>query len=197
MKSRNNERTKKKKTDKSKYVNAIVNIIKKLQSSSGSQRKMFMSKVKKQFNLDDKERWVITKLRMILFRMKVGVELLQIKSKEERKVTKPHKSMSQKETILMKAQRLKEKNDKILSGNVRTIQKSNEKTGTKSRFPKNFSEETRKPRQRLEDKQLAKLRTVQFDDDQYMTEYKRKNMFNSSKLEFMRSLNLVPTVVCL
>ena len=183
MKSRNVERPcpEKKRTDKPKYVNAVVNIIKKLQSSSGSQRKMFMSKVKKQFNLDDKERWVITKLRMILFRMKVDVEVLQIKTKEDRKVTKPHKSMSQKETILMKAHRLKEKKDEMFSVNVRT----------KSRSSKNISEKTRKHRQRLEDKQLAKLRSLQFDDDQYMTEDTTKDMFHSSKLEFMRSLSLI------
>ena len=182
------------KTKESRGIKAIVNIIKKLQSSSGTKREGFISKVKKQFNLDDQERSVITKLRMILFRMEADIDILQICSKTQSKNVKL--KSSQTETILMKAQRLKAKKKELLAGNVRKMHKINDRKGATD-APHNISENTRKPRQRLEEKQLAKLRTVEYDDDNSKPSCTRKDGFHSSKLEFMRSLNLVPNIVCL
>ena len=182
---------------KSRYIQAIVNIIKKLKSSSGSQREKFISKVKKQFNFDDKEKWVVTKLRMILFRLEVDVQLLQIKSRKgceaiNKKQCQPN---IQKETILMKAQRLKEKKDNILAGKDRKVQKSKTNGSTKVSPQRTSSAKIRKPRQSLEDKQLAKLRSVQLATEKSEPGITRQDIFHTSKLEFMRSFNLVPTVV--
>ena len=183
------------KTKESRGIKAIVNIIKKLQSSSGSKREGFISTVKKQFNLDVQERWVLTKLRMILFRMEADVDILQIRSKTQSKNVKL--TSSQTETILMKAQRLKAKKNELLTGNVRKMHKSNGRKGAKENAPKNISEKTKKNRQRLVDKQLAKLRSVEYDNDNSKPRYTSKDRFHSSKLEFMMSLKLVPNVVCL
>ena len=71
--------------NKEKLTNAIINIIKKLKISSGAKREKYMNMVRNEFNLGKNEKWVITKLRMMLVRLDVGLELLQIKKSESPK----------------------------------------------------------------------------------------------------------------
>ena len=95
----------------------------------------------------------------------------------------------------MKAQRLQEKKDTIFAVQDRKVQTSKTNGSTKVSPQITSSVKIRKPRQRLEDKQLAKLRSVQLVDGKSRPGYKRQDIFNTSKLNFMRSFNLVPTVV--
>ena len=182
-------------TAQSRYIQAVSNVIKHLKSSSGSKREKFISKVKKQFKFDDTEKWVVTKLRMILFRMEADFNLLQINSGNDKKKKQKKKCepKSQKETILMKAQRLKEKKDGIINEKLKIMQRNKENQNTKLQTKESKQLKTRKPRQRLEDKQLAKLWSLEFDD----VNSKSASLFCRSKLEFMKSLHLMPNVVCL
>ena len=61
---------------------------------------------------------------MILFRVEVDLQLLQIKSMKgcKENIKKHHEPNFQKETILMKAQRLKEKKDDVLAAKDRKAQ---------------------------------------------------------------------------
>jgi hypothetical protein len=72
--------------NKEKLIKSIVNIIKKLRASTGMKREKYMHLVCKEFNLGENEKWVITKLRMILVRLNAGMELLQIRNSENSKL---------------------------------------------------------------------------------------------------------------
>merc|ERR1712129_215153 len=63
---------------KEKLTKAIINIIRKLKTSTGSKREKYMNMVRTEFNLEKNEKWVLTKLRMMLVRLDAGLELLQI-----------------------------------------------------------------------------------------------------------------------
>ena len=78
---------------KEKLTKAIINIIRKLKTSTGSKREKYMSMVRTEFNLEKNEKWVLTKLRMILVRLDAGIELLQIRTSETPR-TKKKQSIS-------------------------------------------------------------------------------------------------------
>ena len=147
------------KQQNSRNVQAIANIIKKLKSSSGSKRDKYISKVKKQFKFDDNEKWVVTKLRMLLFRQEVDLDLLQIQKsrKSSPKKQKSYVTKSPKDSILMEAQRLKERKEYILVGKV-ARNNNNEKGRNKVSHTRTKQEKVRRKRQTLEEKQLTKLR---------------------------------------
>ena len=125
--------------------------------------------------------------------MEADFNLLQINSGNDKKKKQKKKCepKSQKETILMKAQRLKEKKDGIINEKLKIMQRNKENQNTKLQTKESKQLKTRKPRQRLEDKQLAKLWSLEFDD------VNSASLFCRSKLEFMKSLHLMPNVVCL
>ena len=50
---------------KEKLTRAIINIIKRLKTSSGLKREKYLSMVRKEFKLSINEKWVVTKLRMM------------------------------------------------------------------------------------------------------------------------------------
>ena len=62
----------------------LVKIIKKLKVYRGLDRERFLSKVCKDFKMDNEEKFVITKLRMMLLRLDAGADHLQIKGHEEK-----------------------------------------------------------------------------------------------------------------
>ena len=74
--------------NKEKLTKAIINIIKKLKISSGAKREKYLNMVRNEFNLGKNEKWVITKLRMMLVRLDAGLELLQIRKSESTKTKK-------------------------------------------------------------------------------------------------------------
>merc|ERR1712129_405802 len=73
---------------KEKLTTAIINIIRKLKTSTGLKREKYMSMVRTEFNLEKNEKWVITKLRMMLVRLDAGLELLQIRKSESPRTKK-------------------------------------------------------------------------------------------------------------
>ena len=64
--------------NKPRFVKAVKNIIQKLQTTTGLKKDKYMSMVCNEFNLGKNEKWVITKLRMILVRLDAGLEHLQM-----------------------------------------------------------------------------------------------------------------------
>ena len=70
---------------KEKLTKAIINIIRKLKTSTGLKREKYMNMVRKEFNLEKNEKWVITKLRMMLVRLDAGLELLQIRTSDSQR----------------------------------------------------------------------------------------------------------------
>ena len=65
--------------NKSRLIKAVMNIIKKLNTTKGSKREKYMSQVQKEFKLAKDEKWVITKPRMIIVTLDARMELLQIR----------------------------------------------------------------------------------------------------------------------
>ena len=65
--------------NKSRLIKAVMNIIKKLNTTKGSKREKYMSQVQKEFKLAKDEKWVITKPRMIIETLDARMELLQIR----------------------------------------------------------------------------------------------------------------------
>merc|ERR1712129_573759 len=70
---------------KEKLTKAIINIIRKLKTSTGLKREKKMNIVRKKFNLEKNEKWVLTKLRMMLVRLDAGLELLQIRTSDSQR----------------------------------------------------------------------------------------------------------------
>ena len=83
--SRNSENGNKSPEKKERLTKAIINIIKKLKTSTGSKREKYIKMVCNEFNLDKNERWVITKLRMMIVRLDADFELLQIRTSDQHK----------------------------------------------------------------------------------------------------------------
>ena len=111
-------------------------------------------------------------------------QLLQIRKwrklsprKQKTAVTKP-----KKETILMKAQKLKVLRDDILTGKTKhnVVKNKNKVKQGKSR----------KQRQTLEEKQMSKLRSLRFEEDKSET-------IQSSKIEYLKYFNIVPNIIYL
>ena len=89
-----------------KFALAISDIIKTIQSSNGPQKTEYLERVKSQFQIDHNERWIITKLRMILVKLGVDSKLLHIR-KSEKKNLKMKKSLQNSKTKLVHATNFK------------------------------------------------------------------------------------------
>ena len=172
--------------NKGKIIKAVQNIIKKLQTATGLKKEKYMSLVRKEFNLGKNEKWVITKLRMILVRLDAGLGHLQIRQSEN-----PRKEKSQ--SVLREA--IKRKSN----AKNRTSQDKYTATESPSNYFRNNIKETarkhtkssKNQRKSLESRQLEKLRNTKFADDE--------NTFNSSgnKAVFLSIFKLKSKVICL
>ena len=87
----------------------ISNTIKEIKSSSSWQKKDYLTKLKQQFMIEENEKWVVTKLRMMLFKEGANLELFQLqlpaRSKPETQEEKEGRN-NQKNTILEKTSRM-------------------------------------------------------------------------------------------
>ena len=186
------------------YANALSKIIKTLRNSSGQTQKICLQKARKQFCLSDDEKYVVTKLRLILVRLGADIDKLQIRKTGRNGVQAKTKFVAptsvkerrtainvEKETVMMRAQRIRAIKDSYFS----TTTNNNESKKSTQNFKKVCTQETKikKRRQSLEERQLAKLRSKTFKDDEVTTNASR--LFHSSKLEFLCALNLVPNDV--
>ena len=97
----------------------------------------------------------------------------------------------------MKAQRLREKKDNILAGRERKVQTRKTYGSTNVSTQRTNSVKIRIARQSLEDKQLAMLRSSKMADEKSRPENTSQDIFHNSKLEFMRSIDLLANVIYL
>ena len=152
----------------------LMNIIKKLKDCRGLERKRFLSKISKDFKMDKEEKFVITKLRMMLIRLDTGVEHLQIKGHDENEdLIKNHKTKSV----------IDNKEDSSNLGD-KTLQKVKEECK-----PLHKRQAKTKPRKNLESKQLEKLRNNLFTTE-------KENSIPKNKEDFLRNFDLHPQIFC-
>ena len=102
------------KSENFRNINSVSAAIRKLQAASPDKKATYCEEVKKQFNLDSNEKWVISKLRMILFRMDAKFEKFQIQNLkmsaagDTKKVSKTLDSHSLKRRKLMNSKKFQE-----------------------------------------------------------------------------------------
>jgi hypothetical protein len=152
--------------------------------------------VRNEFNLGKNEKWVVTKLRMILVRLDVGSEHLQIRKSENMKIKQKKGQAVVKETInkFCLGKPLGQnsvKNTTFLDKETTLerppiyIQKSTKVSANK------HTKSAKNPRKSLESRQLEKLRNIKFADDE--------NTLNSSGniAVFLSIFKLQSKVICL
>ena len=163
-----------------------MNIIQKLNTTTGSKKEKYMSQVRKEFKLAKDERWVITKLRMMIVRLDANLKLLQIRkpltskadimlSPRDKIKSKAQKAIPHKCKVFVKEDSIK----KALSEEKKkSVQQATKQKTT-----------TRKPKKTLEARQLEKLRNMDFiQDDQ------RSNTL-VNKVAFLKFFSLQSQVV--
>ena len=168
---------------KERLTKAIINIIKKLKTSTGLKREKYMKMVCNEFNLDKNEKWVITKLRMMLVRLDAGFELLQIRTAHHHKTKREWpivKEASPKH--ITKRSSIKYANEVYQRGLEMGLKNMKVK-------PSKQVKAVRKPRKSLECRQLEKLRMMKFDNEQSLRN-------SDDKVSFLNSLKLQPRVFC-
>ena len=156
-------------------MNSVMEAISCLQAVSPSERMKYTEAVKKQFKMDANEKWVMTRLRMMLFRMKANFESYQFQTL---KMRSPEKKRNMKKTTQRKS-----------STNLR----KNVVLGRSAKKVTHY-QSLKKKRQSLEERQLSKLRSQKFCEK---NDKKSTELFRSQKLEFLSSLNVIPRVVTL
>ena len=147
-----------------KLAREISNTIKKMKSTSW-QKQEYLSKVKLHFKIEEAEKWIVTKLRMMLFKEGANLDLfqLQLPANPKLEMQKKEESNNQKDRVLKKTSRINRSLDVLVSS----------KKGM------------RKPRLSPEEKQLMKLRS------QPLPQVMETPIFQISKEEFLSDFNLV------
>ena len=162
-----------------------MNIIQKLNTSSDSKREKYMRQVRKEFNLVKEEKWVITKLRMMIVRLDVNMELLQIRKSINSKVGV---KLSPKEKLQRKALKEMEHKCKVFVEEdymTNGLPDLSWKQSVLVKLPATKQKKTnRKQRKTLKARQLEKLRNIDYvQDDQGSNTL-------VDKVSFLKSLNL-------
>jgi uncharacterized membrane protein SirB2 len=178
--------------NKEKLTKAIINIIKKLKISSGAKREKYMNMVRNEFNLEKNEKWVITKLRMMLVRLDAGLELLQIRKSES---TKAKKRQYVAKEVICVVSSTNLQSSKSGKGTNLAVLKPEQST---SRLEQSVKVKTskqiktaKKARKSLECRQLEKLRNLKFENHE-------ESLNNpENKAAFLRAFNLEPQVIFL
>ena len=173
--------------NKEKLTKAIINIIKKLKITSGTKREKYLNMVRNEFNLGKNEKWVITKLRMMLVRLDAGLELLQIRKSESTKTKKRHNAAKEIicEVISTKLQR----GNIVKDTNLAALKPDQSMRSLKQVIKVKTT--TKKARKSLECRQLEKLRNMKFEED-------KETLFNSeNKAAFFRAMSHEPHVIYL
>ena len=147
-----------------KLAREISNTIKKIKSTSW-QKQEYLSKVKLHFKIEENEKWVITKLRMMLFKEGANLDLFQLQLPANPKLETQEKEESnhQKDGVLKKPSRMNESLD----------------------VPVASKKGMRKPRLSLEEKQLIKLRSLP------LPQVMESQIFRATQEDFLAAFNLV------
>ena len=178
--------------NKEKLSKAIFNIIKKLKITTGLKREKYMNMVRNEFNLGNNEKWVITKLRMMLVCLDAGLELLQIRKSQSAK-TKKREDVAKE--IICEVSSTKLERAKSVKGTNLAALKLNQsmsslKQGVRVKTSKQIKT-AKKARKSLECKQLEKLRNLKFE----VHEESLNNQEN--KAAFLKAFNLESQVIYL
>merc|ERR1712129_214277 len=178
---------------KEKLTKAIVNIIGKLKTSTGLKREKYMNMVRTEFNLEKTEKWVLTKLRLMLVRLDVGLELLGIRTSDNN-ITKKRQFVA-KETSQCRFTSKESRVRTMKDTNVAFQTREQSKMGPKSskavvETSKQTKTAKRKSRKSLECRQLEKLRTKTFRQEEPFIN-------TNNKVGFLSMMNLCPAVICL
>ena len=151
-------------------VNEISEYIKKIQKSTGEEKKSLILKAKKKFQIEKNEKWVITKLRLLLVGYEAEISFFGINPPESR-IEKDSKQSMVSQCFVSSKRKMKcLKKEKHISKSVQ---------GQKV-----------KPRLTLTEKQLYKLRNATFKESE-------KGKIEISKLEYMKFIGLHAEVICL
>merc|ERR1712129_223851 len=150
---------------KEKLTKAIVNIIRKLKTGTGLKREKYMNMVRTEFNLEKSEKWVLTKLRMMLVRLDASLELLQITTSDNNRTKRrqlaakktPNGPFTTKES---RVRTMKDTNVALQTMELSTFGLKISKDVIKP--SKQTKTAKRKSRKSLECRQLEKLRNKRF-----------------------------------
>ena len=155
----------------------IAELIKRIQGSRGQIREALLVNVRKSFEMKPEEKFVVSKLRLILYHLRANEEHFQIKADRNGKTEVNWKT----ESI------------KSFSNGFFTME-----------LAQNFAKATtilqpkqKKPRSRrmsLEEKQMKKLKEVKFAPEDKNEEAENLSL---SKLSYLKSYGLVPSIVYL
>ena len=155
-------------------VNEISENIKKIQKSSGEEKKALILKAKKKFQIEINEKWVITKLRLLLVSYKADLKFFQINP--------PEIGITIDE----------ERKHSVVNGEPSPKRKF--KCYNKDRhISKNVNGRIVKPRLTPTEKQLYKLRNTTFNE----SDKEKLNLFRHSKLEYLKYIGLHAKVISL
>jgi len=118
----------------------IAKVLIDLKKTSGAERKQLKLRIAERFKLDTNEKWVATKLRLMLIKLGSCKELLALSCNE------------------------KDKSRAKLCHQKKSPSSRKSKESAKNVFALGASPKARKPRQSLEERQLMKLRTLGSDE---------------------------------
>ena len=175
---------------KKKFIKSLTSIIKKLKDCKDSKKEQYLKLVREKFHLKQDEKFVVTKLRMMLVQLNASFECFQIRKAEKQKNGKKKKQCQTKETKLANSRKgikskAEVKDKKLGKKNPREIleKKLLEKlTKSMKKDVEDKKLNIKKPRKTLEERQLEKLRNKTFHDEEIFLE--------TSKIEFLKSVNL-------
>ena len=142
------------------YVQFISETIRKIKKCSGEERKSLIVKVKKKFQMDENEKWVITQLRMILVDFEADLKFFEIHHPNRRTSAEKQR---------------------------------NKQTSCNAEYSDGRSKKRKKAKPSLTEKQLLRLRNVNFNDSKLEKPHLTKN----SKLEYFKHIGLKPNVITL
>ena len=164
-------------SSKKRTILFVAELIKRIQGSRGQIREALLVNVRKSFEMIPEEKFVVSKLRLILYHLRASKEHLQIKAERNGKTEVSWKS----ESITS------------FSNGFFTME-----------LAQNFAKATtilqpkqKKPRSRrmsLEEKQMKKLKEVKFAPEDKNEEAENLSL---SKLSYLKSYGLVPSIVYL
>ena len=151
----------------SRKVKEMAKALKDLKESSGTEYEQLKCSIIQKFSMDAKEKWVATKLRLMLIKLGSCKEFLAISCNGKQKSKGGKISQQKKATASRKYAGVKTY--------VMTVD-SNPKI--------------RKPRRSLEERQLTKLRALPNDEA-------KDEPARDSKLKFLEAFGLVPIMIAL
>ena len=156
------------------YVQFISETIRKIKKCSGEERKSLIVKVKKKFQMDENEKWVITQLRMILVDFEADLKFFEIHH--------PNRRISAKKQRKQSDHKQKQ---------VETSRKG--QTSCIAEYSDGRSKKSKKAKPSLTEKQLLRLRNVNVND----SKLEKPPLTKNSKLEYFKHIGLKPNVITL